>query len=291
MHKFLGAVGFSKLNKVVNIDMMIQETLDSYDSKIAVEDESGRLIGQISKNCGPEMGISVCGEYDEENHFHRDMYFPFFSGTNISAQAEVSFERQIGRESYAAAYEDPRVGITIIFFLQNVGEYLNMAGRGETSRVPLSIQLVGLAEEGTVLFPIKKDKKMEEECRENKKHRNQLMTAARDGDEDAMESLTFDDIDTYSMISQRITNEDILTIVDTYFMPYGLECDQYNILGDILNVELVKNAITGEEIYQMELLCNDIHMDVCVNKNSLFGEPEVGRRFKGVIWLQGYVNF
>ncbi|MCI5699712.1 MAG: DUF3881 family protein [Lachnospiraceae bacterium] len=291
MHKFLGSIGFSKLNKVTEIDMMIRKTMESYDDKIVVEDESGRLISQISKNCGSDMGISVCGEYDEENQFYRDLYFPFFRGANISAQAEVSFERQIGRESFAAAYEDPRIGITMIFFLQNVGEYLNMVSRGEVSRVPLSIQLVGLAQEGIILFPIKKDKKMEEEYKENTKYRNQLITAARSGDEDAMENLTLEDIDTYSMISRRIEQDDILTIVDTYFMPYGLECDQYHILGDILNVALVKNNITGEEVYQMELLCNDIHMDVCVNKNSLFGEPEPGRRFKGVIWLQGYVNF
>lgn len=41
----------------------------------------------------------------------------------------------------------------------------------------------------------------------------------------------------------------------------------------------------------MELICNDIHLDVCVNQESLFGEPEVGRRFKGIVWLQGNVNF
>ena len=34
-----------------------------------------------------------------------------------------------------------------------------------------------------------------------------------------MESLTMEDMDTYSMISQRIVTDDILTIVDSYFMP------------------------------------------------------------------------
>ena len=49
------------------------------------------------------------------------------------------------------------------------------------------------------------------------------MAAAREGDEEAMESLTLEDIDTYSMISKRIMTEDILSIVDTYFMPYGID--------------------------------------------------------------------
>lgn len=290
MHNFLSAIGFSKLNKVTEIDMMIQNTMDSYDDKIVVEDEMGRLICQMSKSCGDDMGVSVCGEYDEENRFYRDQYFPYFRGASVSAQAEVTFERQIGRETYVAAYEDPRVGVTMIFFLQNMGEYLNMVSRGEYSRAPLTVQLAGLAREGSILFPIMKNKVTEEERQENTKYRNHLITAARNGDEDAMESLTMEDIDTYSMISKRIETEDVLTIVDTYFIPYGLECDQYHILGDILNVELIKNQVTGEEVYQMELLCNDIQLDVCINKEVLFGEPEVGRRFKGIVWLQGYVN-
>ena len=65
-----------------------------------------------------------------------------------------------------------------------------------------------------------------------------MLQAARDGDEDAIENLTLEDMDTYTMISKRIENEDILSIVMSHFMPCGVECDQYNVMGDILNVEL-----------------------------------------------------
>ena len=41
----------------------------------------------------------------------------------------------------------------------------------------------------------------------------------------------------------------------------------------------------------MTIECNDLLMDVCINKEDLYGEPEVGRRFKGVIWLQGMIHF
>jgi len=40
------------------------------------------------------------------------------------------------------------------------------------------------------------------------------------GDETAIESLTIEDIDTYSKISRRIRREDVFTIVDSCFMPY-----------------------------------------------------------------------
>ena len=77
--------------------------------------------------------------------------------------------------------------------------------------------------------------------------RNHLIAAAREGDEDAIESLTLEDIDTYSMLSRRIVNEDIFSIVDTSFMPYGIESDQYAVLGEILNVSQTTNRITDQK--------------------------------------------
>lgn len=79
----------------------------------------------------------------------------------------------------------------------------------------------------------------------DKKDRKQLIAEARDGDEGAMESLTMEDIDLYSSITRRIQNEDILSIVTTYFMPYGIESDQYSVLGDIIEFTEEKNIITN----------------------------------------------
>ncbi len=106
-----------------------------------------------------------------------------------------------------------------------------------------------------------------------------------------MESLTMEDMDTYSMISQRIVTEDIFTIVDSYFMPHGIECDQYSVMGEIIDYMLFKNIITGEEIYQFTLECNDMLFDVCINKADVLGEPQIGRRFKGIVWLQGQLHY
>ena len=41
----------------------------------------------------------------------------------------------------------------------------------------------------------------------------------------------------------------------------------------------------------MNLECNDMGFDICINAKDLLGEPEIGRRFKGSIWLQGHMNF
>ena len=154
-----------------------------------------------------------------------------------------------------------------------------------------TLTLSALSIEGRIMMPINKS---ENDLRRNRQvsiNRSQLLNAARRGDENAIESLTLDDMDTYTAISKRIQNEDVFSLVDTYFMPYGVECDQYSVLGEIMELNTVKNKITDEEIYMMTINCNDLTFDLCINKIDLFGEPCVGRRFKGVIWMQGYINF
>ena len=103
--------------------------------------------------------------------------------------------------------------------------------------------------------------------------------------------MTLEDMDMYTAISRRIPKEDIFSLVDTYFMPYGVECDQYSVLGEIIDMRLVKNQITGEQIYILTICSNELTFDVCINIIDLFGEPKVGRRFKGIVWLQGVINF
>ena len=118
-----------------------------------------------------------------------------------------------------------------------------------------------------------------------------MIAAARQGDESAIENLTLNDIDTYTKISSMIRKEDVFSLVDTYFMPYGIECDQYSILGEIVEVAEALNELTKETIYIITMNCNDLIFDICINKKDLVGEPAAGRRFKGIIWLQGHINF
>ncbi len=47
-------------------------------------------------------------------------------------------------------------------------------------------------------------------------------------------------------------------------MPYGVECDQYSVLGEITECHIVKNRLT-EEICVMTLNCNELSFDVCIN--------------------------
>ena len=292
MHSYLKAIGFSDITDKKKLDQILKEVIHTYDEKIVVEDGKHHLFAELSKMFGCDFGITVCGEYDENNEFQMEYYFPYFRGTGITLREQVSIEKHAGKESFAGACDDMRIGVTIIFYLQNAGEYLTQRGRGNfASGGMYNVTLSGLAKKGTILLPVWKQEGQESQSRIDAANRGRLIAAAKNGDEEAMESLTIEDMDTYAMISERIENEDIYSIVDTYFMPYGMECDLYNIMGEITEWSITKNTLTNEEIYQIRISCNDMEMDICVNAKDLLGEPEVGRRFKGVIWLQGNVDF
>ena len=94
-------------------------------------------------------------------------------------------------------------------------------------------------EDKDILEIIKKDKEQIQKVKKASATRSTLMAAARKGDEDAIETLTLEDMDMYTTISKRIQNEDVFSLVDTYFMPYGVECDQYSILGEIIESQKV----------------------------------------------------
>ena len=187
--------------------------------------------------------------------------------------------------------DEIRVGVSLIFFVQNKIPYIKLKS---TTKHPLknaSLSLSALSLNGTILMPIYKSAMVTASIAKDTFKRNTLINAAKKGDANAMEVLALTDMDIYTNISRKVLKEDIYSLVDTFFMPYGVECDQFAIMAEILECELVKNQLTDEEVYKMTVMCNDMIFDLCINKQDLVGEPEVGRRFKGSIWMQGYINY
>ncbi|HIS31763.1 MAG TPA: DUF3881 family protein [Candidatus Limivivens intestinipullorum] len=290
MHSYLRAIGFSSLKKESEVNQLLQETFRDYTERNAVRLDKQSAFVEYTKEFADDMGITVCGEMDE-NGFHQEYYFPYFRGTGISTREALTVEKQGSRESYAGVCEDMRVGVSLIFYVQNTAKYKKEQILNQLVQQNINTTFSGLSIQGKILLPVRKSEEQVISGREASVKRTQMMAKARMGDEEAIESLTLEDIDLYSMVTQRLHQEDVFTIVDTFFMPYGMECDQYQIMGIINHVTTVRNPYTGEFVYQMNLECNDMTFDICINKADLTGEPAEGRRFKGVIWLQGRINF
>ncbi len=285
------AIGFSELKDRKELENLIKICAQDANNRSYTSNGDNSMLAIFSKDFAPGMGVAVCGEYDEVNNFSYDYCFPYLTGEGVTSYEDITIERHAEKESYAGICDDIKVGVSLIFYLQNMIPYIKVMNSDKLPVKGTSLTLSGLSCQGTIMMPIIKNEKEKSRVRKASDSRNQLIEAARKGDEDAIESLTLEDMDTYTAISKKIQQEDVFSIVDTYFMPYGVECDQYSVLGEILNCNMVENEITKEEIYKLTILCNELTFDVCINKIDMFGEPKEGRRFKGVIWLQGFINF
>ena len=220
-----------------------------------------------------------------------EYYLPYIKGTCHPMNEEISITRHLNRESFAGVCEDIRLGVALIYYVENGIDFMETSSRLRRSSFRTNVQLAALSSSGIILLPVNKTQVQAEKSRIASQNRRQLISAAQAGDETAIENLTIEDLDTYTRINQRIRREDVLTIVDTSFMPYGVECDQYSILGNILDISSYINHYSGEQIYFLTVDCNDIYINIAINREDLIGEPSVGMRFKGSIWLQGTVSF
>ena len=291
LHKFLRAVGFSQYTEKKQVQKLIRDIIIHADVRSYTTVGKKTLVAEFDRNFAEDIGIAVCGEFDEDDTYSFDYYLPYLRSDLVSTAEDISIERHAAKESYAGICDDPKVGVSLIFYLQNMISYLKLQGEGKIPAKGTSLNLSALSCQGTIMMPIQKTEWQKKKIAKDAVQRNRLIQAARGGDEEAMESLTLEDMDTYTSISRKIQKADIFSLVDTYFMPYGVECDQYSVLGEITDMKLVTNGLTGEKVHILTLCCNDLNLKVAINSIDLLGEPAVGRRFKGSVWLQGQVNF
>lgn len=314
MHRYLRAIGFSKVRKREELDKLINEVVDKTllqsdqaelpkqkkkrkkkteyaMSRDVTADEDDRVFAELFLDYLHGAGICVRGEFDEENHFQVQYYFPYLRGNNISSNDDVTVERHAEKESYAGVCEDINVTSMLIFYLQNMIPYKRLKALNQLPVQGTSVIMSALSVEGMIMMPILKNEHDKQLIKKMSSERNRLIAKARMGDDDAIETLTLDDMDMYTTVSRKIRENDLFTLVDTYLMPYGVECDQYSIMGEIMRMHVDRNRVTDEEIIFMTIECNNLIMEICINKEDLYGEAAVGRRFKGVVWLQGFIVF
>jgi len=285
------AIGFSELTDRRDEQKLITDIIVNAAHRAYTSNGEETILAEFCEDFAQNIGIAVCGEFDAEDKFTYDYFYPYLRGTGISSQEDISVERHADKESYAGICDDIKVGVSLIFYLQNIVPYVKAQYLNILPVKGTTLTLSGLSISGNIILAIDKDEAEKQRIQKASLSRNKLIAAARMGDEEAIESLTLEDMDIYTSISKKILTEDVFTLVDTYFMPYGVECDQYSVLGEILDIALRINKITGEEIYVMRINCNDLEFDICINRKDLYGEPQIGRRFKGVIWMQGYINY
>ena len=293
IHTFLRSIGFGDLTKNADLYLILESILNRPDEQNIVKDEYGNEFACFSKSFGTDIGITVCGNFINDKEFRMEYYYPYLHGSQITTCETIEIERHAAREAFAGICDELKLGVTLIFYIENIADILQARKNAvhNTTTRPDNAVLAGLSTGGKILLPIMKTSKQLANKEKSSEKRLSLMKQARDGNKSAMENLTMNDMDLYSSLSRRIMKEDVLSIVESSFIPYGIESDQYVVIGEILNFYESENSLTNEKLWILNLNCNNLVFDICINQNDLLGEPQIGRRFKGRIWLHGHVNF
>ena len=291
MHSYLRSVGFSNIKKREDLEQILGMVMAQPTEKYVTSERKNYVEAELVKDFSDRLGVAVHGEYDEKGFFHLEHYYPYFKGKITSIREEVAINKRVDTDAYTGMCDDLRIGVSLIFYLQNVIDYIDCIEKNRWNGRAVPIMLTGLASEGKILLGTSKDSNTERNIISDNKQRTQLLAEAKKGNQEAIDSLTIDDIDLYAMVSRRIRYEDIYSIVESTFIPYGSESDNYTVIANIVEVKKLQNEFTNEYIYDLVVECNDIMLEVCINEKDLVGTPEPGRRFKGNIWLQGTITF
>ncbi len=291
MHDYLRAVGFSSVKRKKDMEELIQYVVSKCSESIMIPVASDCKLEQCNKDFGPSFGITVVGEYDENDIFRPDHCFPYCVGQYITQEESIGIKKIADKEAYSGFCDDDNLGCSMIFFLQNIMDYVKNCWSNVPEMGYRSVRLGALSVDGSIILGCEKSAEDYADKTQFKEFRKRELRRAKEGDAKAAELLAMQEMETYALIANRLDmREDVYTIVDTTFMPYGVECDQYTIMGTIISIHKYINIYSFEEVWVLALECNDIIITVCINDKDLLGEPMVGRRFKGTIWLQGYVE-
>lgn len=290
MNRYFRAIGF--------LDNFSREDYERIVENITYRSEN---LGEIEKDNPKYILMDKCLEYsknigicvrvirDRKGNVFRETAFPYYKNTDLVKEENCSFEKKISGEEFIGVYEDENLVENVYFFVQNADEIYKIKNIKDTK---CRIGISGLSIAGNVILPIKKNDAEKESTRNFHKNRVNLINKANDGDHSAFATVRHDDIMTNVTVSEQIFVEamDIYTIVDSSFIPCGAECDLYSVLGDIADYKRVENSITNEGLYLLDVVVKGVTLKICINEKDLFGEPQVGYRFKGTVWLQGFIN-
>ncbi len=289
MHDYLRAVGFGRIADRKSLQQLLGLVMTKPDQEYYAGDRDWPVYWEKSKDFLPGAGLTVRGDTDENGMPAYEYFFPHFHGSHVSFTGNVDLEKGFEREEYNGVCEPSDMGIVMVFHMNRLKDYAaRIREYGYLEEAP--VRLSALSVRGSVLIPLARKKPSGGE-KEIQAASSRRYEEAKQGDPEALAEIAMHELFLFNTISHRLMEgEDVLSVVETSFMPFGTASDQYSVLGDILDCREQYNQLSGEKVWQLTVLCNSKLIDICINAEDLAGAPKLGRRFRGTIWLQGQLS-
>jgi len=289
MHDYLSAVGLKHLRTKADFKRLTDWVTDDPDrlNIVALDEDSNLAVAE--RDVAGRAGVAVVGEINEAGDLVPEYYFPYLDSSCVSSEARLTYEKLSTREGFIGMCEDYRLGMALIFSVKNITEVLRNEQINPLGTGYKKVMLSALASEGTVILPLYQNEKVLKQAKDREERRRKLMEDLPFRSEPGgnAEEVARQDLRQYDLLMQRLETTDVYTVVDTFFMPHGMESDRYYLLGKILSCQLLTNMFSGEPFYRMLIEANDMTLSLSIHKDDLLGVPEVGCRIKCMAWLTG----
>ena len=293
MSSSMKAIGFSSLENKQSWDDLVADVLNEPSRTFMRKYEKDKVVIEYYKEYGEKLYLLVrvaLGEGGtQQPKVSIEECEPYVEARYTLEVQDLDIEDTEDDFIFYVVCEDVGTGMQIVFWLQNVIEYLDCM---EDDAVDyLGVNLVGIASEGTIVLPIEKDAEDSEFEDTEREYLRTMLQRAKDGDEEAIEILEKEEQELDEQLKQRLRQEDFLTVMDGYFLPATHIEATYAVLGTIKELEIRQNSKTREKMYWMYLDVNGMLVEVIINTSDLIGKPYIGMRFMGTCWMQGTVDF
>jgi len=286
---YIKALGFSKYDSKKKAEELVTKIIDHPTERYISNDKDNHIKVEYYKSFGKDFGLVVRGELDQTEELSVHTVLPYAKGRELMDTHEIDIVENKGSSSYSGYCEERKSGTPVSFFLQNLVDYYDIEEENQVYINGVRLALFGV--EGTVILPIDKDEEDENMELAEQLIREELLNQAREGNEDAIDALEEEAIEATKILRERLKSEDLLTILEGFFIPLGDEDDVYSILGTIVDARRLVNRFTKEKVWRIKLHCMNMTFDVFLNEEDLVGKPSKGMRFKGTTWVHGMIDF
>ncbi len=280
---------------MLNVDYKADNNfIDRFIKEIVVEREtikewsssSYNKIVDIKRAYTESICLLVRAVIKEEKVLDVRLFMPVaLKGAFIKSEnVDVSYSSE--NISAFAFTESEGGGIPVNFLLSNAEDYEDAIIHKSKVR---GVYLSAFSNEGMIVLPIEDDVFFDESGEENAKTvSNHFMESAGMRDISMSEEEYYEEM---SFIRDLLKTEDVLSVLEVYLFPVENIDAMYSLLGIIEDVK--KETIRDSDgfIYCLRLRTMGLKLDLLINEKDLLGEPKVGMRFKGNVWLQGRIDF
>jgi len=289
-----------KINKILRLASFSPDF--SYEKKM---DKKGRIYFDRYKYLGSGFGVNVHGyrrlrtnKDGQQVEKHVVMDWGIFALGKEDNCVQNSFIDTDDAQLMYCFTEDSMSSNSFEFRINNLLEltdkYKDLDSQSDVEGFEQAIRSINMAMlmvSGTVLLPVEKSDDDDFLNMIDEQLRRELANLTKQGDQQAELALRQMSIERELELAGRLATEDVFSIFEGYFLNLAERSGIFSILADILDVDLLTNEATSEEIFRLSVMVADTKTTVYINKKDLVGEPSIGMRLTGTGLLQGVINF